>query len=184
MGHLKQNSAELFLTATRCGSGPHCTLEGAPLPSPQCNRRTLPSSHSPSLPTLSLPLPPTPLALSALLREGAAQAGVGNGVLDSKSGGGGLSKRQLGEDAHEQNGPDFIIENVARNCLYHFFGPPKCSILLWERQFCQIVPVSRVYTHIWGDNDVTGFHAVLAARILPYFLQDLLVELHPKNRWK
>ena len=46
-----------------------------PIP-PNCNWRTLPSSQSPSHPSLSLPLPLTPLGLFAMLREGATQAGV------------------------------------------------------------------------------------------------------------
>ena len=53
-------------------------------PSPRCNWRTLPSSHSPSLPTLSL-FPH--LANFAILREGVAQAGVG----PKAQGGGGES---------------------------------------------------------------------------------------------
>ena len=40
-----------------------------PPPIPHCNWRTLPSRQSSSLPTLSLPLPPTPLALFAMLRS-------------------------------------------------------------------------------------------------------------------
>ena len=56
---------------------------------PHCNWRALPSSQSPSLPALSLRLPPTPLALSAMLRDGAAQSGVGGGVLGCRGGGGG-----------------------------------------------------------------------------------------------
>ena len=52
-------------------------LEG-PLP-PPLHRRTLPSSPSPSLPTLTLPLPPTRLALFAIRRESAVRTGVGEG---------------------------------------------------------------------------------------------------------
>ena len=67
---------------------------------PHCNWRTLPSSQTPSLPALSFPLPPTPLALFARLREGAAQAVRGGGVLGCKGVGGGASKRHLGPDPH------------------------------------------------------------------------------------
>ena len=50
---------------------------------PHCNWRTLPSSQSPSLPALSLPLPPTPLGSfcnAPGVRHGASQSGVGGGV--------------------------------------------------------------------------------------------------------
>ena len=48
---------------------------GRSRPSPDCNWRTLPSSHNPSLPTLCRSFLP-------MLYEGAAQAGVGMGSLD------------------------------------------------------------------------------------------------------
>ena len=57
--------------------------------------------ENPSLkpqPSLPVPLPhPPPLALFAMLREGAAQAGLGEGPL---GGGGRASKRHLGPDPH------------------------------------------------------------------------------------
>ena len=65
-----------------------------PPPIPHCNWRTLHSSQTPSLPALSFPLPPPPLALFARLREGAVQAGEGDGVLGRKS------KHQFGPDPH------------------------------------------------------------------------------------
>ena len=58
---------------------PQLPFGGSP-PSPHCTARPLPSSHSPSLPTIPLTLPPTPLhplALFAML----AWVGVGDGVL-------------------------------------------------------------------------------------------------------
>ena len=58
---------------------PQLVFGGSP-PIPHCNWRTLPSSQSPSLPALSLPLPPTPLGSfcnAPGVRDGAAQCGVG-----------------------------------------------------------------------------------------------------------
>ena len=69
--------------APRCGSGPNCRLENPPHPphlqleDPSLTT-ALPSPPSPSL------FPPTPLALFVMLREGAAQAGVGEGSLSRK----------------------------------------------------------------------------------------------------
>ena len=64
---------------------------GGPFP----QAKPLPSPPSPSL------FPPPPLALFARLREGAAQAGGGGGVLGRKGvEGGGASKRHLGPDPH------------------------------------------------------------------------------------
>ena len=82
---------------------PQLVFGGSP-PSPHCNWRTLPSSQSPSLPALSLPLPPTPLALFAMLRE----SGTGRPSLvwgeESQGGwrGRGLQRylRYLGPDPH------------------------------------------------------------------------------------
>ena len=71
-----------FPEAPRCGSGPDCPLEGPPHPhiatgGPFPQVTALPSPPSPAL---SLPLPPTPpLPLFAMLRDGVAQAGVGEG---------------------------------------------------------------------------------------------------------
>ena len=66
-------------------------------PSAHCNWRILPSGHRTSLPTLSLPLPPTPLTLFAAIWEGAAQAGVGApGVRGCGGGGGGPRQAALG----------------------------------------------------------------------------------------
>ena len=56
----------------RCGSGPNCPLEG-PAHSPIAAGGPFRSSRSPSLPTLWPPSSPTPLALFAMLRDGAAQ---------------------------------------------------------------------------------------------------------------
>ena len=73
--------------APRCGSGPNWCLERPPIP--HCNWRTIPSSQSPSLPALSLPLPPTPLGSfcnAPGVRDGAAQSGVGGGVLGGVEG--------------------------------------------------------------------------------------------------
>ena len=72
-----------------------------PPPIPHCNWRTLPSSQSPSLPALSLPLPPTTLGSfcnAPGVRDGAAQSGVGGGVLGGWRGR--ALQRYLGPDPH------------------------------------------------------------------------------------
>ena len=81
---------------------PELVFGGSPPHIPHCNWRTLPSSQTPSLPALSFPLPPTPLALFARLWEGgAAQAGGGEGSKGGREWGGwGASKRHLGPDPH------------------------------------------------------------------------------------
>ena len=88
------------LGAPRCGSGPNWCLEGPP-PSPIAiggpfpQAKALPSPPSPSL------FPPPPLALFAMLRDGAAQSGVGAGVLECRGGWrGGRLQRDLGPDPH------------------------------------------------------------------------------------
>ena len=66
-------------------------------PIPHCNWRALPSSQSPSLPALSLPLPPTPLG--SFCNAGAAQSGVGRGPR-VQGGEGRALQRHLGPDPH------------------------------------------------------------------------------------
>ena len=68
---------------------PQLVFGGSP-PIPHCNWRTLPSSHKalPSPPSPSL-LPPTPLGSfcnAPGVRDGAAQSGVGGGVLGGVEG--------------------------------------------------------------------------------------------------
>ena len=63
----ERSLSEFLSRAPGCGSPPI----------PCCNRRTIPSSHSPSLPTLSLPLRPTrPWLLSQCSQEAPAQAAM------------------------------------------------------------------------------------------------------------
>ena len=89
------------LGAPRCGSGPNWCLEGPP-PIPQCNWRTLPSSQSPSLPSLSLPLPPTALGSfrNAPGRGGPVWCGGRGPRVQGGGGGGGGLQRDLGPDPH------------------------------------------------------------------------------------
>ena len=78
MNFLTTEFPAIKLNAPRCGSGPNCPLEGPPPPSKQ-NWRTLSLKPQPFPPHLLPPLPPTPLGLFAMLREGAPYAGVGWG---------------------------------------------------------------------------------------------------------
>ena len=82
------------MRAPRCGSGPNCRLEGTP--HPQGNWRTLPSSESPSLPTV--PLFPHPPGTFRNAPGWATWAGVGEAAHGG--GRGGSSKRHLGPDPH------------------------------------------------------------------------------------
>ena len=70
---------------------PQLPFGGSP-PSPHCDWKTLPSSHSPSL--------PTPLALVAMLPEGAEQPGVREGSQGTGGGGKGPCKGHFGPDPH------------------------------------------------------------------------------------
>ena len=70
-------------------------------PVPHCNWRTLPSSQSPSLPALSLSLPPTPLGSfcnAPGVRDGAAQSGGARGPRGGWRGR--ALQRYLGPDPH------------------------------------------------------------------------------------
>ena len=92
--------------ARRCRSGPNCLLEGPPHP-PHCNWRTLPSSHSPSFTTLSLPLPPTPPGSFCNAPEEGRHGWCGGEVLPRVRGGvrgGGPSKLHLRLDPHTSGG--------------------------------------------------------------------------------
>ena len=79
---------------------PQLVLEGSP-PIPHCNRRALPSSQSPSLPALSLPLPPTPLGsfCNAPGRGGPVWCG-GRGSRVQGGVEGRALQRYLGPDPH------------------------------------------------------------------------------------
>ena len=83
VSHFKQQNKALSFVGNICweppdvGLAPTCVWRVPPIP--HRNWRTLSSSQTPSLPALSFPLPPTPLAPFARLREGAAQAGGGEG---------------------------------------------------------------------------------------------------------
>ena len=109
-----------ILGAPRCGSGPNWCLEGPP-PIHPFDWRTLPSSQSPSLPSLSLPLPPTPLGsfCNAPGRGGPVWCG---GMGPRVHGGGGVEggglQRDLGPDPHLgalENRKLFEIPLAARN---------------------------------------------------------------------
>ena len=113
------------LGAPRCGSGPNWCLEGPP-PSPIAiggpfpQAKALPSPPSPSL------FPPPPLALFAM-PDGAAQSGVGGGVLGCRVGGwrGGPSSGTWGQThiwGHSKN-PQKILRALSSksSCVsYHF----------------------------------------------------------------
>ena len=69
------------IESPRCGSGPKHRLEGPTSSSPNATGGPFPPATAlPSPPSPSL-FPPPPLALFAMLRERAARAGVGGGVL-------------------------------------------------------------------------------------------------------
>ena len=115
------SSVSLFFSrAPRCGSGPNCPLEGPPPPQPPIvTAEPFPQATAPPLLTLPpsfFPQPPPPLALFAVLREGVALAGAGEGSLGRRGvEGGGLSKRHLCPNPH-LGALDFLFKEKGQKC--------------------------------------------------------------------
>ena len=106
--HLGIVFPRLLLRAPRCGSGPNCRFGGHPPPP-----RTLPSSQSPSLPTV--PLFPHPPGTFCNAPGWATWAGVGEAAHGG--GRGGSSKRHLGPDPHLG-----AFDALSRCCFFYFIS--------------------------------------------------------------
>ena len=100
---------------------PQLPFGRSPPHSPPCNWRTLPSSHSPSLPALLLPLPPTPWLMLRWSGRGRPRLLWGRGIRRRELEAERPTKRHLGPDPHLGVLKDVAVTIGAKIITLHNF---------------------------------------------------------------